>query len=534
MAHTNEPRNPTEPEPLDAWVEQTMRERPLRADSERAMPDPQLIQELQHLYQAEAQAVDRRLERVRQRLERRALTQQSRQGPTPRALPVVPQRREYSPMPNPIAHLHPPKSWPARLGALAAAVLIVGMVGVLVAGIILVRHPVGSQTGHSSNSSPSSVTPTTPAGNLVPALYNLTMLDIQHGWALDNPEYVAQTTTGITTTESNQYLILTTSDGGSHWQNVTPKIQSGQVITPDFVTASTAWLFVGTNQLFVTTNGGQTWQARKAPGGSYNELDRLTFLNAEDGWLILSNATDSSSIALFGTTDGGNTWVKLQSTSNSQSGQLPLAHFQQITFLTAQDGWAAGENAASTGSVQLYVTHDGGATWQQQRIPLPAQGFSGPTVDTRAPEFFNAQDGILEVTSSTATPQAQVANRPQSGILGGVIYVTHDGGATWQAGALLPIPPGFISFSDADHGWLASSDNADLWATSDGGAHWTKLSVGGLIAYAGGGGNALSYLDFVSSQIGFAERDDLLHGTQLVQTQDSGHTWTQINFHISN
>src|SRR5579871_5421139 len=87
MAHDDEPRTPEEPEPLDEWIEQTMRERPLQPDDGRGRetPDPQLIQELQHLYQAEAQAVDRRLERVRRHLDERTTTRQSRQEPTPRA-----------------------------------------------------------------------------------------------------------------------------------------------------------------------------------------------------------------------------------------------------------------------------------------------------------------------------------------------------------------------------------------------------------------------------------------------------------------
>jgi photosystem II stability/assembly factor-like uncharacterized protein len=234
-------------------------------------------------------------------------------------------------------------------------------------------------------------------------------------------------------------------------------------------------------------------------------------------------------MALFGTIDGGQSWSILQSTdapAGSSAGSLPLKHFTSLSFMDASNGWAAGENARSDGVVQLYVTHDGGATWQQQSAPLPAQGFTGPTVDARAPEFFTPQDGILDVASSTANFQPDVAGRPHSGILGRVIYVTHDGGATWQSGALLPDSQGTVAFADADHGWVASGSSRDLWATSDGGRTWTKLPPSQNFKTS-------SLLVFISAQTGWATRDDLTHGTILVKTEDGGRTWTQINYSIS-
>jgi photosystem II stability/assembly factor-like uncharacterized protein len=142
-----------------------------------------------------------------------------------------------------------------------------------------------------------------------------------------------------------------------------------------------------------------------------------------------------------------------------------LKYFTSLSFIDASTGWATGENARSDGVVRLYVTHDGGATW--------------------------------------------------------------------QSGALLPDPAGAVSFSDADHGWVASSTNADLWATSDGGRTWTKVASGGLAAYAGGGSTGYNYLNFVSPQIGWAEQQGTDYSTLLFKTTDGGRTWTQINFSIS-
>ena len=436
-------------------------------------------------------------------------------------------------MQNPSVLFNTPQRWSRRGRVLGAVALLAVVVSGLVAGLILVQHPGSAQA--SGGGSPSSGGS---GSSVVPQLQSLSMQDVRHGWALNIPNEVTQTDTGITITSTNQYEVLITNDGGNQWRDVTPPaIQPGTPITPDFVSASLAWLVAGANQLYVTTNGGQTWKLRSAPTTSpYDTVNKIIFLNAEVGWLILSEASNPPAIGLFRTIDGGRSWVNLQNTNaqgNSRAAQLPLQNFQRLSFLNAWTGWAAGENA-STDGVVLYTTHDGGATWQQRTAALPADGFAGPSVDAQAPEFFNARDGILDVASSTAVPQAQIANLPQSGILGRVIYVTHNGGATWTSGALLPDPQGSVSFSDVHHGWVASSFSLDLWSTSDGGATWTLVSSSGLSASAGGGGgNADSSIDFVSSQVGWATREDPLQGTTLFKTVDGGQTWTQLALTIS-
>ncbi len=537
MTHDDERLHPTDKDSADDWIDLMLHSRSDQSDHQHDLPDSQLLQELQALSREQAQAVNHRVERVWRQLEARArLSAEGQRQALPPARPISSQERR-PPMKKPMLLVQAAQRWSTRLSAVAAAVLLVALVGGLIFGLVLVRHS-GSPTAQTSASATRASTPpatATPEGRSVPVLENLTMLDAQHGWALNVPEQIAQTGGTTTISAPGDYHVLITSDGGSHWRDVTPPEQQRTPLGVDFVTASLAWVFSGANQLYVTTNSGQTWQQATTPIDSqYNSWVNFTFINAQDGWIILQGA--SGGMALFGTTDGGQHWSKLQSTDaqgNSQPGGLPLKYFTSLSFIDASTGWATGENARSDGVVRLYVTHDGGATWQPQNLRLPAQGFSGPTVNASAPEFFNAQDGILDVGSSTAVFQPDVAGHPQSGVLGRVIYVTHDGGATWQSGALLPDPAGAVSFADADHGWLASSTNADLWATSDGGRTWTKIASGSLAAYAGGGNASYNYLNFVSPQIGWAEQQGTDYSTLLFKTTDGGRTWTQINFSIS-
>ncbi len=338
----------------------------------------------------------------------------------------------------------------------------------------------------------------------------LQMIDAQTGWAQVNDQ------------------VWRTTDGGLHWRNVTPKAATAeaasvQVASADFLTASLAWvalLSTGTNTSTIeeTTNGGQTWQVNTLQ----IERGEISFINPQDGWVCGNGgvAAGSSSFDLFRTTDGGATWTKAQDSQqiiNNAPGALPFGGDKNCpSFIDATTGWVTGEEPVN-GFRYFYVTHDGGFHWQAQSLP-PPQGVSSPDdgqYSTMAPVFFSndTRDGVLPVGFSSSSSD-----------LSFTAYVTHDSGASWQSTALAP--DGSFDALDALHWWMASGP--DLWATSDGGQNWSKLTPGGPFQKFQNGDR----LDFVSSQEGWGIEENNSSSSALLHTTDGGQTWTALNYSL--
>jgi photosystem II stability/assembly factor-like uncharacterized protein len=154
-----------------------------------------------------------------------------------------------------------------------------------------------------------------------------------------------------------------------------------------------------------------------APDQSMGDC-QIALLNAQVGWLLVGKgtATGSEAVDVLHTSDGGANW-KVISVSNyktvNNSAAIPFGGDKSgLSFVNATTGWVTGFTPVDH-FAWLYVTHDGGVTWQHQPIPLPGDAFQ---VSTLPPIFFNATDGILPVV--LPGPHGQALN----------IYVTHNKG----------------------------------------------------------------------------------------------------------
>jgi photosystem II stability/assembly factor-like uncharacterized protein len=334
-------------------------------------------------------------------------------------------------------------------------------------------------------------------------LSSIHMIDTMKGWALTDTR------------------VLRTTDGANTWHDVTPKYSAqGQIrIIGDFLTTSVAWVAISqgssaaTTPIYHTIDGGATWQQGTVQASPVGVVS-LNFINVQDGWLLTSQgaAAGSEEVDIWRSTDSGTTWTKVASANpanDDKPGTLPFGGDKTgMNFVNATTGWVTGTEPRDD-FVWLYVTHDGGSTWQHQTLPLPTQG-NGVQVVAQPPKFFTASEGILPAI-------IDMPNTPYT-----YIYVTHDGGATWNFTSPITAPTNNFDFIDVNHGWAVSGDNNNvLYTTSDGGQHWTKLPSSTNFTN-------ITSLDFVTSQVGWAISNDYTHPAILLKTVDGGATWTKV------
>lgn len=133
----------------------------------------------------------------------------------------------------------------------------------------------------------------------------------------------------------------------------------------------------------------------------------VTFVSADSGWVLGTVSCPAGRCAAVGrTTDGGATWTATPAPHVTLPASGPPA---AIRFADASDGWLYTPSS-------LWVTHDGGATWQDQAVP----GGSGATI------------GDLEASAGIAS---MVVLRPGAGE---GIYSAPATGGPWAAAPLSP------------------------------------------------------------------------------------------------
>lgn len=373
------------------------------------------------------------------------------------------------------------------------------------------------------------------------AFSDLRMMNATVGWA------VSQDVVG-----SGDYLILHTTDGGAYWK-ATLKCVPTQSLGKDFIepcgtdfrSATLATVVqpeyntqkqVSQLRIFHTSNGGTTWQSSVLVA---RDLETpAIFVDALHGWALVTehfpgpdpgSASIGQNISLYRTSDGGQGWQRvasgpaasqLNTTSDDGYGRAPLTANARMMFSSATTGWLAGQTYQRDGSSHgwLYVTHDGGATWHQSSLVLPANADAPDP-----PVFFTTQTGALLVSVNSQNAQTST------------FYVTRDGGVTWN-GTIVPFDITSGAAVDLQHAWSVPNDTPGtiIYTTSDGWRHWIRTQMDMIFG-------RIYHLSFISPTIGWAFGDNLmdsLHGPggglrkgdviSLLKTTNGGKTWQEV------
>lgn len=362
-----------------------------------------------------------------------------------------------------------------------------------------------------------------PGTGLGESVYSLHMESATTGWALD----------------SAGSIVHTTSAAG-RWSVSSPPLPPGaQVVAAAFLDGSTARALTGSPatcepgtapapgplQAWATGDGGRSWTAEGTLTAAY-VYGSLDFVDPEHGWFIDLRCEGPSSCwstVLFRTTDAGATWQQVATSALGKvgpAGRLPAGLDQPVSFSDPSTGWIAGDQAGV--SPNLFVSHDGGASWSAQPLPSTA---TPPKGGAETPVFWSSQDGAVLASSG-------------GGEGGSALYITSDGGCRWIERNLPDdgLVPDAIDFIDSATGWLlAEAASAgpggaqippySLWVTRDGGETWARVWTGGSLGF--------SEIDFVTAQLGWAVTYDENGLAGLVRTADGGTTWTPVPILIS-
>ena len=507
-----------------------------RLPEERAEESQALIEELRRRYQPDAE--DRAsLAHIRARLLSGASS--DKREPLPLAPRLLSQKQGRTDSMNENLNgnglgARERSSWGRRVSLIAAALLVAVLVGSLVTLLSLARHNV---TGRQSVQHPHQQS----------AISNLHMIDQASGWAV-----------------GEKGLVLRTTDGGVHWQDVSPQnipqttLWAGRDWLPD---ALNAWITFTLNKdgtgyyrpadvsyIYHTSDGGRHWQRTILHTNGYM-VGSLTFSDPLHGWLLTFHESAIHVVTgpepvdppdLYRTTDGGKTWLKVLNAHEQAAKLFTNVYAGGISFVHARTGFLAGDVSAMTSMPVLYITQDGGAHWQP--FWSPATQASNPAIvpsanlnPTRiwAPSFFNTHDGVM--------PVAFEGNSTMR------LYTTHDGGATWQAGSPLHVQltgpnqrlHGFIAppvVLDAKHVWVALNMGVDrptrvVYATNDAGQHWSQV-----IMHSDPESNSSMAPRFTSPLVGwqltYINGPDETQFSVLYKTTDGGRTWTQVHAHF--
>lgn len=351
----------------------------------------------------------------------------------------------------------------------------------------------------------------------------VSFVDHNDGWVVASPCMPGQPFQNCPEGFS-MHTLLRTSDAGRSWSPVP--------ITGNGIPSRTQW-FTGNGYVqtvcaqtsgcragfFSTTDGGDTWAPVVLPPG-VQPSGNWRFVSPERGYVVDTRCETEKCPrrALLETTDGGGHWrvlaggaidllASFDATAThvvSPGGTTGIVRIDLTTLsvsdstTNARDGFSAiafasRDRAYALNRDGLWLSDDGGATWDLRPVPAPSYLLSAPSAD------------VVWIVGTDVSCAAHC----------NVAYRSIDGGRTWAGGGQrFSMSHGLIA---ADHLRAWGYGEQGLWRTDDGGATWTLIHA----AADGGVGN----YTFVDHDFGWLTECGTECDHAFRVTTDGGDTW---------
>ncbi len=240
---------------------------------------------------------------------------------------------------------------------------------------------------------------------------------------------------------------------------------------------STYYAGAASGGVWKSTDGGNQWVPifDSQPAAAIGALavapsdPKTVWVGTGEAWAIRD--VDVMGNGVYKSTDAGRTWTNMGLPETGRIGRI-LVHptNADIVFVCA-----LGRMTGPQKERGVYRTTDGGKTWEQVLFADENTGCSGLSMDAQNPRVLFA--GTWQVEMHT---YAELSGGPGSGV-----YVTRDGGNTWNKiqGRGMPRPPvGKVDVavaptnSERVYALIQTADQGSLWRSDDGGESWRVVN----------------------------------------------------------
>ncbi|HEX8806504.1 MAG TPA: hypothetical protein VF741_06125 [Candidatus Aquilonibacter sp.] len=270
--------------------------------------------------------------------------------------------------------------------------------------------------------------------------------------------------------------------------------------------------------VFKSMDGGASWVPifdgePVAPIGAIAVSPR----DPNDVWVGTGESNPRNTVeegnGIYHSTDGGKTWTHVGLADSASISAISIDPRNTKTVVVAVLGRIFADSTARG----IYVTRDGGRTWQHTLYIGPGTGASDLSRAPDRPSTLFA--GMYEFRRK---PWTMISGGPNSGI-----YRSDDGGMTWRHLTGNGLPTGLLGRIGVGTGKGGrvyadmQSREGELWRSDDFGVHWKLMPHNALVGAR----------PFYFSRIYVDPADPdraITVGLQLGMTADGGKTWKHI------